>query len=405
MPRINSQSRASIALGNLRAVVILIVLAFHSMLAYVSWIPATTADFNSPPYNWRAFPIVDNERFFGFDLFCAWQDVYLMALMFFLSGLFVWPSLMRKKEWGYLRDRLLRLGLPYVFGIAILIPAAVYPAYRVTAVDPSLAGYWQHLIELPFWPTGPLWFIGQLLLLNIIAVAVNLIAPDALKALGRWSATAGSHPTRYGAVLLGVSAVAYVPLAIAFTPWAWADTGLFAVQYCRPLLYAVYFFAGIGLGAQGLDRGLMAADGLLARYWGRGLAAALISLFVWMGLTALTMNGEASLGVQVADDLSFVVACAAGCCFIIGVCLRFATSRSRLLDSLSGNAYGLYLVHYDFVVWLQFALFGTALLAVIKATIVFAVTLLASWLTVLAVQRIPFGARLIGVAPRAMAAS
>jgi surface polysaccharide O-acyltransferase-like enzyme len=149
----------------------------------------------------------------------------------------------------------------------------------------------------------------------------------------------------------------------------------------------------------------MAADGPLARHWGRCLAASLTSLSVWMGLTALTMNGYDSLAVQIAGDLSFVVACAAGCCFIIGACLRFATGRSRLLDNLSVNAYGLYLVHYDFIVWLQFALFGTALLAIFKAAIVFAVTLLASWLTVLAVQRIPFGAHLIGAASRPATAS
>jgi hypothetical protein len=46
-----------------------------------------------PPYSWRSFPIEDSHRFLGFDLFCAWQDVYLMSLMFFLSRLFVFPSL------------------------------------------------------------------------------------------------------------------------------------------------------------------------------------------------------------------------------------------------------------------------------------------------------------------------
>jgi surface polysaccharide O-acyltransferase-like enzyme len=124
-----------------------------------------------------------------------------------------------------------------------------------------------------------------------------------------------------------------------------------------------------------------------------------------MGLTALTMTGDASIGLQTAADLSYVVACAAGCCFIIGVCLRFATTRSRILDSVSSNAYGLYLVHYDFVVWLQFALFGTALLAIFKAAIVFSVTLALSWLTVLGARRIPLGARLIGATPPAVAAS
>jgi glucans biosynthesis protein C len=61
----------------LRGIVILIVLGFHAAMAYVTWIAPSTADFDSPPYLWRAFPIVDSQRFLGFDLFCAWQDVCL----------------------------------------------------------------------------------------------------------------------------------------------------------------------------------------------------------------------------------------------------------------------------------------------------------------------------------------
>jgi hypothetical protein len=401
----NPTSRSSLALSNLRAFVILIVLAFHSMLPYVRWTPANTADFDSPPYAWRAFAVVDDQRFFGFDLFCAWQDVYLMSLMFFLSGLFVWPSLMRKNDWVYLRDRLVRLGLPYVFGIAVLMPLATYPSYRITAIDPSLADYWRALLALPFWPNGPLWFLWLLLALNIVAVGLHWLAPNAIKTLGRWSAMADAHFGLYFAVLLAASAMAYVPLAVAFTPWAWSVSGIFAVQLCRPLLYAVYFFAGVGIGVNGIERGLVSVDGIVARHWAHWLAAALALLFLWMGLTGLTMNGGASLGIEIASDLSFVLACATGCFFFIGVCLRFATRRSRLLDSLSGNAYGLYLIHYDFVVWLQYALMATALFAVIKAAIVFAGTLVLSWATALAVQRIPLGARLIGAPPRMAATS
>src|SRR5215475_7560299 len=141
----------SAALDNLRGIVILIVLGFHSALAYVSWVSPPAVPFDSPPYNWRAFPIVDQHRFFGFDLFCAWQDVYLMSLMFFLSGLFVWPSLQRKGAFGFVRERALRLGIPYALGIAVVIPFAVYPAYRETANDPGIASYWHALLALPFW--------------------------------------------------------------------------------------------------------------------------------------------------------------------------------------------------------------------------------------------------------------
>jgi len=99
MQRSISMSQTSLALGNLRATVIVIVVAFHSMLAYLQWTPIASSGFDRPPYDWRSFPIIDSDRFFGFDLFCAWQDIYLMSLMFFLSGLFVWPSLVRKKNW------------------------------------------------------------------------------------------------------------------------------------------------------------------------------------------------------------------------------------------------------------------------------------------------------------------
>jgi hypothetical protein len=89
----------------------------------------------------------------------------------------------------------------------------------------------------------------------------------------------------------------------------------------------------------------------------------------------------------------------------IAVCLHFATGHSRRLDSLSANACGLYLVHYNFIVWLQYALLGTALLAMIMVAIVFGGTLVLSWIAVLGVQRIPFGARLIGAPRRAVATS
>ncbi len=403
MPR--SDSRTSLALANLRGIVILIVLAFHAMLAYLNWIPVSGSGFDSPPYDWRAFPIIDSHRFFGFDLICAWQDVYLMALMFFLSGLFVWPSLARKKGWGFLCDRALRLGLPFAFGIAVVIPAAIYPAYRVTAADPSLAAYWHSLRALPFWPNGPLWFLWQLLALNFAAAGLHFIAPNAIPALGRWSTAADKTPARYFGVLLAVSAIAYVPLAIAFTPWAWSNSGLFAVQLCRPLLYAVYFFAGVGIGGAGIERGLIAIDGILARRWTYALAATLASLFLWMGLTALTMPHGASLGIEIAADMSFVPACAAGCFFFIAICLRFATGYSRLLGYLSANAYGLYLVHYVFIVWLQYVLLAAPLFAIAKAAIVFGGTLALSMATTFAVQRFSWGARLIGAPPRAVATS
>jgi hypothetical protein len=124
-----------------------------------------------------------------------------------------------------------------------------------------------------------------------------------------------------------------------------------------------------------------------------------------MGVMSLTMDGTAPIAVDVAADLCFVIACASGCFFLIAANLRFAAKRSSVLASLSANAYSLYLVHFDFVVWLQYALLASTLFAVVKAAIVFGATLILSSITVLAARRIPFGARLIAAPPRAVAMS
>ncbi len=178
----------------------------------------------------------------------------------------------------------------------------------------------------------------------------------------------------------------------------------FATGRWRTLdIVVVAVVAGVGVGVDGIDRGLVAADGPSARRWAFWLAAALASLALWMGLTALTMNGGAPVGIAIAADLSYVLGCAAGCFFLIAVSLRFAAKHLRILGSLAPNAYSLYLLHYVFVVWLQFALLGTPLYAVVKAAIVFSGTLVFSWIAMIAVQRVPFGARLIGSARRAVA--
>jgi acyltransferase-like protein len=390
-----TMSRSSLALHNLRAVVILIVLAFHAVLAYVQFIPEHAGAFNKPPYMWRSFPIADSHRFFGFDLFCAWQDIYLMALMFLLSGLFVWSSLQRKRSFGFIRDRLRRLGIPYVFGVLVLNPIAFYPAYLSLGGDPGIAAYLRAYVGLPFLPNAQLWFLWQLLALNFVLVAIYLIAPAAIPALARWCAKAGKRPGVFFAVLVAVSAVAYVPLALIFTPWAWSNSGILSVQWCRPLLYGVYFFTGVGIGAAGLDVGLVDVDGALGRRWKLWLVVALGTLVLWMGVTSLTLDGDAPLLIQIAAGLCFVLACAGGCFFVIASSLRFGLTRSAALDSLSTNAYSLYLVHYVPTVWLQYALVGAPLFALIKGIIVFCGTVIVSWLTILVYQRIPFALRLI----------
>ena len=59
------------------------------------------------------------------------------------------------------------------------------------------------------------------------------------------------------------------------------------------------------------------------------------------------------------------------------------------MDSLARSAYTIYLVHYVFVLWVQFALLGQPISAGIKFVATFAFALLLSWMTAQALLRIP----------------
>jgi peptidoglycan/LPS O-acetylase OafA/YrhL len=387
-------SRSSIALSNLRAVVIVIVLAFHSVLAYLASLPAAPYAFDAAPFRWQASPIIDSQRWFGFDLFCAWQDISLMSLMFLLSGIFVPASLARKGSWTFLSDRLLRIGVPLVAVVAILMPVAYYPAYRQSGIDPSVEAYWQHWLALPFWPPGPQWFLWQLLALNVLAAALHRLMPRWHDGLSRWLATAGNDPIRFFVALVAASALAYIPLELMFSPWTWQNYGPFSVQLCRPLHYVVYFLAGYLLGAHGLDRGLLDCDGPLARRWGAWVAAALAGFVLWALPTSQMLDGQqVPTLVKIASGFGFAIACATGGLSFLAICLRFALARTRMLDSLSTHAYSIYLIHYVFVVWLQFAMLSVALVAVGKAAIVFAGTLALSWTLAIMIGNVLAGAQ------------
>ena len=65
--------------------------------------------------------------------------------------------------------------------------------------------------------------------------------------------------------------------------------------------------------------------------WGPWLVAAFISFLLWISLTALNMHDgdRAPIGMRLANDLAFVLACASSCFFFVALFLRFGQHRSR----------------------------------------------------------------------------
>src|SRR5436305_11782685 len=76
------------------------------------------------PYTY--FGHTDQSFWIGFDGVVLATDSFFMAMFFFLSGLFVWPSLRHKSPGQFFHDRLLRLGLPFAIAAVTIIPIAYY---------------------------------------------------------------------------------------------------------------------------------------------------------------------------------------------------------------------------------------------------------------------------------------
>lgn len=389
-----SSVRRSVALDALRAVLTLLVVAHHAALAYHPWAPAPAVSLLAEPRLWMAFPIVDGARAPGLDLFTGWNDTFFMSLLFLVAGAVAWPSLARKGAGAYFRDRLRRLGLPFLVAAGLLAPLAYFPTYlaAVRLGSPQPGSFVEQWLALGCWPAGPAWFLWVLLAFGGVSALLYRVAPGWGEALGRLTARLTRSPLLYFLALLAISAAAYLPLAAHFRPENWLDFGPFWIQISRALHYAVYFTAGAGLGACGLDRDLLDPDGKLARRWPLWAAAATLSfalaVAMLLAIVGTFEHGGPSLALLIAGNLAFVLCCGASSLAVLALFVHRARRMPRWLASLAANAFGIYLFHYACVSWLQLALLGAALPGLVKALLVFAGAVAASWLATALLRRI-----------------
>jgi hypothetical protein len=283
--------------------------------------------------------------------------------------------------------------------VIILTPLAYYPAYRATAADPGFGAFVQSWFALPFWPSGPQWFLWELLIFSLLAVMAFRFAPGLLARLVRATDALAPTPFRFFLAVVAITAVAYVPLSLIFSQWSWSNIGPFGFETARPLFYLVYFMLGYAVGAHGLDQGLLVCNGPLARRWWAWLGLALIAFGAWGSISSMTLGDwhAVPLAIKLGAALAFLIGCTAGCLFMLAVGLRFLRRRAATLDSLSANSYRMYLLHYLPIVWFQYALLDLDLPAIVKAAMVFGASLLITWPLAAALGNLSFLSRPIGV--------
>jgi surface polysaccharide O-acyltransferase-like enzyme len=69
------------------------------------------------------------------------------------------------------------------------------------------------------------------------------------------------------------------------------------------------------------------------------------------------------------------------------------TAARPVWESLSANAYGIYLIHYVFVLWIQYLLLPVSLPAIAKFALTFIGALALSWIITTLIRKIPLAGK------------
>ncbi len=366
MEQTTSRAERGIAMDALRSFAVILVVFIHAALAYTSF-----STYNPLDYTNSVAAVVDPHRWPVLDWPFGLVYLFVMPLLFLISGLFVFPALDRKGSGGFFLSRLRRLGVPFVVSAFLLSPLAFWPSYLL-GQHTSPTPYWIRFFTVDGWLIGAPWFLWVLLAFDGIVALVHRIAPGILGKLRR-------EPTALVIVL--VTILAFVPVSLFVAHDAWITRiGPFDVQPGKLLLFFAYFCLGMALGS-----GQKWRSAGWPKHWGYWLLGGIGAFFVYSFVGGAT----AGLAIQIVNRAAFAVSCAGLCLGLLGAFRRFVRQRRALLDSLNENAFGIYLFHYAIVHWLQYILIPLAWPAWLKFCVVFAGGLLMSWGVSYALRRIP----------------
>jgi hypothetical protein len=366
----------NLSLDRARTFLTLVVLLHHAVIPY-------TYFGHTDPVSWA-----------GFDVVVLATDSFFMAMFFFLSGLFTWSGIARKAPSVFLRDRLLRLGLPFAIAAFTVIPLAYYAIALRHEPGLSFTAFWWKTITVGPWPSGPIWFVWVLLAFDLTASLLYRVSAHLVDPGNRVSLRGFDQPAVFWLLLVVVTTMAYVPALLYFGGSKWFELGPFSVQASRILLYFAYFFIGVSVGAANFDRGILSADGQLPKQrWLWGFATLIPYCLMWgmiyIKREVLGNPDPQPHWYQAIYSTFFVLFSGSILLAILAFFLHQKSPGPNLLDRMQADAYGIFLVHYPIALWIQYALFDYSLPAIVKATIGFVLTVILSWGLTAGLRKIP----------------
>ena len=249
-------------LDNLKVLLIAAIIVAHALIGY------TDLGGNAWAYSEVREATLAPPTFVGILVLAFPFAIFLIALLFLVAGLLTPGSYDRKGAGAFVRDRLLRLGVPYVVGTVVLWPVLAYALYRPLGYERG--SYWTEFAR--DFPVGSvLWFVAVLLLLSLAYAGLRR---------GRPAPERTPRPIDPSALLLLAAGVAVTSFLVRLVaPYnSWGLWGLHAWQWPECV-------AAFTVGVLGVRRGWLATvPEPMRRYARRAALTGVVGLAVFIAL-------------------------------------------------------------------------------------------------------------------------
>jgi hypothetical protein len=362
-------------LDNLKVLLIAAIIALHGIAGYVSLLEVWTYTEMREVTLSAASQAVVVVLAVPFGLF-------LIALLFLVAGLMAVPSISHKGPGRFARDRMVRLGIPFAVYVLVIQPSVVYALEHPLGYAPG--SYWQEFLGVEhILDTGPLWFVGVLLIYSLAYAAWV-----ALRGPGR-----SGPPRTVRAAHLAIAAAVVAPASFAIRlvyPYG-GDSGFTDLNFWQwPACIAV-FALGITAAGQGWTDAVPDPLHHTARAVTVVAAVAMAALLVTAGLADRAedlMGGPTLLaaGFAAVD----AVLCMFGSVWMLSVAQRRLAHPLPHGSALARSAYGAFILQTPILIGLALALRGIDLPAEVKALLVAAGGVSASYgLAWVLITRVP----------------
>lgn len=389
MKAADNKQNPTLWIDYLRSFITVLVVFHHSSLAYT-----TFARFDSRVYINSTHTVVDEQRWIGLDIFQNFNDVFFMSLMFMIGGFFLVHSISRKGAATFIRDRFFRLFLPFFLGGTLLMLIAYFPSYFLASGDTSVASYVKDFFTTQRWPVGPPWFVWLLFVFNIALAACHAVLGPMLSGFGGLMARLKEKPALLIFILFVFSWILYVPLAYKVGAGTWTGLGPFDFQLSRILLYFGYFFLGAMIGGSGVLNSIFSEQSRLVKLWRLWLAKAIV-IYILLTLippyliAAMEENRIQAFYAWMIYYTVYISSCVFSCMAFLTLFKARVNGYLAWWDSLSRNAYLIYMVHFIFILWTQFLLLNVDMPVFLKFLLVAFVSLGLSWAVSINLRKIP----------------